>query len=308
MTEKELIERFWGSGNEKPPQRKLIVFRGAAPHAREMLDVLHQFKGVDVHVVAYTLDDSPLGPYPDNYDWGINFLGTHKIPSDQLYDKEGKHRWLNFHPAPLPDIKGRNVAYNAIMEGYSFFGATLHWMDENFDTGPIIAVDRFGLDGSETAGELMGMSIERLKKLFRAWVPYLLSYGSLEGNPQVKTGRYYPKEKISNEIQLSEAVHRQIRAKMVFPKYLPEVIIQGRKFLIIPEEAWSEYEPKPKAEPKPKNREEQFFCENCKADTLHFVIDSDHERDSSGDYRKCLTCHWTYTGLEGEYLPPSFDL
>lgn len=46
------------------------------------------------------------------------------------------------------------------------------------------------------------------------------------------------------------------------------------------------------------------YCPNCDADTLQEVVDDTHERDSSGDYRECLTCRWVYTGTSGKYRPP----
>lgn len=58
-------------------------------------------------------------------------------------------------------------------------------------------------------------------------------------------------------------------------------------------------------EPKPgeKNRDERF-CDHCDEYTMHDIIDSTHERDSSSDWRECLVCGWTYNGLDGYYAPP----
>lgn len=46
------------------------------------------------------------------------------------------------------------------------------------------------------------------------------------------------------------------------------------------------------------------YCHHCDTDTLQLVVDSNHERDSSGDWRECLTCHWWYSGFDGRYHPP----
>lgn len=46
-------------------------------------------------------------------------------------------------------------------------------------------------------------------------------------------------------------------------------------------------------------------CPNCNMDTLHNIIDSQHERDSSRDNRTCKRCGWRYSGLTGEYAAPS---
>ena len=46
------------------------------------------------------------------------------------------------------------------------------------------------------------------------------------------------------------------------------------------------------------------FCDHCDKDTRHIVYDSQHERDSSNDWRKCLACNWRWSGLDGEYHAP----
>ena len=50
--------------------------------------------------------------------------------------------------------------------------------------------------------------------------------------------------------------------------------------------------------------EDECFCDHCNADTRHKFKDSDHERDSSGNYRECLTCGWWRTGMDDTYYPP----
>ncbi len=54
----------------------------------------------------------------------------------------------------------------------------------------------------------------------------------------------------------------------------------------------------------PEPREDERFCTHCDKDTRQLCEDSDHERDSSQDYRKCLECGWTYSGFTGKYEPP----
>lgn len=57
-----------------------------------------------------------------------------------------------------------------------------------------------------------------------------------------------------------------------------------------------------------KDRTPQFykkerFCDHCQKDTTHECKDSDHERDSSGDWQECLVCGWYKTGRSDEYFP-----
>ncbi len=49
-----------------------------------------------------------------------------------------KNRILNIHPALLPSFKGLHAQRQAIEKGVRFSGATVHFVTENLDDGPII--------------------------------------------------------------------------------------------------------------------------------------------------------------------------
>lgn len=49
-----------------------------------------------------------------------------------------KDRIMNIHPALLPSFPGLDVRQKAIDRGVRFSGATVHFVDEGLDTGPII--------------------------------------------------------------------------------------------------------------------------------------------------------------------------
>jgi phosphoribosylglycinamide formyltransferase 1 len=48
-------------------------------------------------------------------------------------------RLINIHPALLPAFPGLHVQQQALDAGVKFSGATVHFVDEGMDTGPIIA-------------------------------------------------------------------------------------------------------------------------------------------------------------------------
>ncbi len=48
------------------------------------------------------------------------------------------NRILNIHPALLPSFPGLHVQKAALEHGAKFSGCTVHFVDENMDTGPII--------------------------------------------------------------------------------------------------------------------------------------------------------------------------
>lgn len=50
-----------------------------------------------------------------------------------------RFRIVNTHPALLPDFPGAHAVRDALAAGVTTTGATVHWVDEGVDTGPVIA-------------------------------------------------------------------------------------------------------------------------------------------------------------------------
>ncbi|MDF2713165.1 MAG: hypothetical protein K0R28_90 [Paenibacillus sp.] len=61
---------------------------------------------------------------------------------------------VNFHGAPLPEIRGAMGNIMAVLSGYDYFGASLHWMDRGIDTGDLLAVERFRIFKTDTVYDL----------------------------------------------------------------------------------------------------------------------------------------------------------
>ena len=55
-----------------------------------------------------------------------------------LFCQQFKHRIMNIHPALLPSFPGLHVQQKAIDWGVLFSGATVHFVSEEVDMGPII--------------------------------------------------------------------------------------------------------------------------------------------------------------------------
>jgi methionyl-tRNA formyltransferase len=62
---------------------------------------------------------------------------------------------VNLHFAPLPKYRGSGTLTHAIINGEKEYGVTLHLMDENLDTGPIIELRTIPLSESKTALEII---------------------------------------------------------------------------------------------------------------------------------------------------------
>lgn len=51
----------------------------------------------------------------------------------------GRHPAVNIHPALLPSFPGAHAVRDALAHGVRLTGATIHFLDEGVDSGPIIA-------------------------------------------------------------------------------------------------------------------------------------------------------------------------
>ncbi len=212
-----------------------VVFLSAQPHGEEMLDYLHTLPCKPVAGTVIDAKMSWLSYVGTDYDLGLNFLGTRKIPADEVV--RPRLGWVNFHPAPLPEYRGRNLCYHAILNDEKEFGATAHYMDATYDTGPIIEVQRFPLTHNLTAGCLHGWAVAACIQLFKKWVPELLK-GRVPATPQDPSqGRYYPKLPIDDEVEfVSDCQERVIRALTAHPKHHACMTIGGKRYKIVPEE------------------------------------------------------------------------
>lgn len=105
-----------------------------------------------------------------NADIAVVCSFNYKIPKVLLDSvKEG---FVNIHPSLLPAYRGPNPYSSVIINGETETGVTLHYMDETFDTGDIIAQKIIPVSEIETMGTLfnrlnilgLDMLIETLQK------------------------------------------------------------------------------------------------------------------------------------------------
>ena len=167
-----------------------------------------------------------------DYDVGISFMWTRKIQKFELDIAP----WYNFHPAPLPAYKGRSLCYHAILNGETEFGATLHYMDEGFDTGDIVEAMKFMIPEWWTAEQLSNAAIEASKQLFKLYLPFILEGKEFKRLPN-KGGAYYKKSQISDTIHLKpdEPFAQFVRA-VTYKDFHPKIVIGGVTYKIVRDE------------------------------------------------------------------------
>ncbi len=61
---------------------------------------------------------------------------------------------VNTHSAPLPEFPGPHPIEDVLAAGVSETAATVHWVDEGIDTGPVIRVEPVPVEPSDTPDTL----------------------------------------------------------------------------------------------------------------------------------------------------------
>jgi|TARA_B110000467_G_C18207888_1_gene415632 methionyl-tRNA formyltransferase len=90
----------------------------------------------------------------EEFDLGVSYCYPRKITEPLL--SAPKLGFINYHPAPLPKYKGPTELVDAIKNKETDWGVTVHFMDENYDTGKIIKIKKISLHESPIKEEELG--------------------------------------------------------------------------------------------------------------------------------------------------------
>ena len=86
-------------------------------------------------------------------------------------------RVLNIHPALLPAFPGVNPPYQAWEHGVKVSGATVHFVDESLDGGPIVAQEALAVLPEDTPESLAARILEIEHRLYPAAIADVLHGG-----------------------------------------------------------------------------------------------------------------------------------
>jgi methionyl-tRNA formyltransferase len=142
---------------------------------------------------------------------------------------------VNFHPAPLPDLRGVGGYNVAILEGREEWGVSCHFVDEHIDTGDLVEVERFPIDpAAETALSLDVRSQERLLPLFQRVIERALRGEELPRRPQGK-GRYVSRAELEELriVRPGDDVERKVRAFWYPPWPGAALDVEGRQLTLV---------------------------------------------------------------------------
>jgi methionyl-tRNA formyltransferase len=187
------------------------------------------------HGLRLVSDEELYAEPPDGVDVVISFLFW-KLIREPLVSL-GRVGCLNFHPAPLPDLRGLGGYNVAILEGMCEWGVSCHFVDEDFDTGDLVEVERFPMDpDSATAFSLDLESQERLFGLFQRVMRMAMAGEELPRTPQ-GPGRYVDREEFERlrRVQPGDELDRKLRAFWYPPHPGAVVEVDGRVLTLVDE-------------------------------------------------------------------------
>jgi methionyl-tRNA formyltransferase len=147
--------------------------------------------------------------------WGICYVFFALIPKALI--NFPLYGIVNFHPSPLPDHRGLAGSSYAKYYNMNEWGVTAHYMDENFDTGDIIAVNKFEIDHSFSAIVLADIIHHHMFTLYKIIVDDILAGIIPQRVKQGNDGYYYSrktlnKDKKVNMSDTAETINKKIEA------------------------------------------------------------------------------------------------
>jgi N,N'-diacetyllegionaminate synthase len=197
----------------------------ASPSARPVSDAARRL-GVPIRSLA---------DLRDTVDYVVSYLYRRRVPRRVL--DLARTMPLNFHPAPLPDFRGVGGYNVGILEGKETWAATAHVMEEDLDTGDVVAVREFPIAPDATAASLEAETRRELLLLFGSVIADIAAGRALVRQPQGK-GRYIRSEDFERARAIAptddaDTIGRKIRA-FWFPPYGGAAVkLAGREYTVI---------------------------------------------------------------------------
>ena len=207
--------------------------------APEPDDTMHEQQRLDLaarrHGLLLTTEADLYADPPSGADLVISFLFWNRIREPLI--SLGRIGCLNFHPAPLPDYRGVGGYNVAILEGLESWGVSCHFVDEQFDTGDVVEVERFAIDReTETAFSLDLLSQRHLIGLFERVLERVLGGEELPRSPQGE-GRYVSRAEFERlrVVREGDDLARKLRA-FWYPPWPGAVIdVDGQRLTLVDE-------------------------------------------------------------------------
>jgi len=177
-----------------------------ATHGQELINLCGHLDNSDISEGDEFKTDDNIKKLKDlDLDYIISIHFPHIYPKSIL--DIPKHGVINLHPAYLPFNRGWHTPTWAIYEDTPY-GATLHFIDEDIDSGDIIARKKIEKKPGDTAHTLYQRALKMEKKLFKECWEDLVSFEYKRIPQDLQRGTEHKKEDIRKiqRIHLDEKI------------------------------------------------------------------------------------------------------
>jgi len=107
-------------------------------HIKKINDFLNS---INLEHEIYTIKDNIISS--EKFELGVSYCYPRKILNPLLITSN--KGFVNYHPGPLPKYKGPTELKDAIKNKEIHWGVTVHYMDEDYDTGSVIQIKQIEL-------------------------------------------------------------------------------------------------------------------------------------------------------------------
>ncbi len=119
-------------------------------------------------------------------DW-VCLAGYMRLLSGEFVSKF-RGRVLNIHPSLLPAFPGLDAQYQALVHGVKVTGCTVHFVDENLDSGPILLQAAVNVTDGDTLESLSARILSEEHRIYTEAIAWVLQGNyRIEGRRVLKT-------------------------------------------------------------------------------------------------------------------------
>lgn len=199
-----------GSRMALPVMRELVFFNQLAAviipeHCSDFLmEVKMLLKDSDIRVLTVSKRDhcaiviQTIEQF--NIRLGLMVTYTYKLPPS-VYNCPDLG-FFNLHPGPLPSFRGPDPVFQQIKNRAVFAGATIHRVDADFDTGPIVLSERIRLASTDTYGILTGKIAELAARMTNVLMKMASYNVAIPTRPQDCTKANYYKKQSAEDVSI----------------------------------------------------------------------------------------------------------
>jgi phosphoribosylglycinamide formyltransferase 1 len=117
----------------------------------------------------------------------VCLAGYMRLLSGQFV-RQFPERILNIHPSLLPAFPGLDAQYQALTHGVKVTGCTVHFVDQNLDSGPILLQSAVPVLGGDTLEALSSRILAEEHKIYSEAISWVLKGNyRIEGRRVIET-------------------------------------------------------------------------------------------------------------------------